>query len=101
MDSVTPVSLTGAMLAKSVVIPKTALNASAWPPVFAVTVSAAALAVAQVCFASASAPHEFVSVSHMNCVMMSMFCAEPACRGRYQHMRMKGEAGRTAYRGCS
>lgn len=78
-DCVTPVSLTGAMLAKSVVIPKTALNASAWPPVFAVTVSAAALAVAHVCFASASALHVFVSVSQMNCVMMSMFCAEPAC----------------------
>ena len=76
-DSVTPWSLTGAMLAKSVWIPNTALNASACPPVFAVTVSAAAAAVAQVCFARSSASQKLTSWSHMNCVMMSMFCAEP------------------------
>lgn len=75
---VTPWSLTGAMLAKSVVIPNTALNASACPPVLAVTVSAAAFAVAQVCFARSLAPQKLTSWSHMNCVMISMFCAEPS-----------------------
>lgn len=67
----------GVTAAKSVCIPKAALNLSACPPVFAVAVSAAVLAVAHVALAVASAPHVFTSVSHMNCVMISMLSAEP------------------------
>lgn len=74
---VTPWSLTSGTAAKSVLIPNTALNASACPPVLAVTVSAAALAEAQVACAVASAPQLFTSWSHMNCVMMSMLSADP------------------------
>ena len=67
-----PWSSTAATAEKLVLIPKTALNASAWAPVFAALVSAAAEALAQVAFAVASAPQELVRVSHMNLVMMSM-----------------------------
>ena len=58
-------------------MPNAALKASAWAPVLAVFVSAAALAVAHVALAVASAPQLFVSWSQMNLVMMSMPCAEP------------------------
>ena len=58
-------------------MPKAALKRSACSPVLAAPVSAAALAVWQVAFAVASAPHEFVRVSQMNWVMMSMPWAEP------------------------
>lgn len=58
---VTPWSFTTGTAAKSVLIPNTALNASACPPVFAVTVSAAAFALAHVAFAVASAPQLFTS----------------------------------------
>ncbi|KAL1949370.1 hypothetical protein VTO73DRAFT_8251 [Trametes versicolor] len=61
-----PWSSTAVTAAKSVWIPKTALNASAWPPVLAVTVSAAERAVWQVALAVASAPQLFVRVSQMN-----------------------------------
>jgi hypothetical protein len=43
-----PTSSTSVTEAKFVVMPNTALNASAWAPVFAVLESAAAFAVAQV-----------------------------------------------------
>lgn len=75
--TVLPWSSTSATAAKSVVMPNTALKASAWAPVFAVWVSAAACAFAHVSFAVWSAPHVFVSVSHTNCVMISMLSAEP------------------------
>ena len=76
-EMVFPWSSTTASAAKSVVMPKTALNLSACNPVFAVAVSAAAFALAQVALAVASAPQLFTSWSHMNWLMMSMFCAEP------------------------
>lgn len=72
-----PWSSTSVTAAKSVVIPNTALKASAWAPVFAVCPSAAVDAVAQVSLAVWSAPHVLVRVSQMNCVMISMPCAEP------------------------
>ena len=72
-----PWSSTEATSAKWVVIPKTALKASAWAPVFAGWPSAAVRAVWQVFFAVWSAPQLLVKVSQMNWVMMSMFCAEP------------------------
>ena len=46
-----PWSSTSATAAKSVWIPKTALKASAWPPVFAGLLSAAVFALAHVSFA--------------------------------------------------
>ena len=50
-ETTLPWSSTSATDAKLVVIPNTALKASACPPVFAVTVSAAAVAFAQVSLA--------------------------------------------------
>lgn len=72
-----PWSSTDATAAKSVVMPNSALNRSAWMPVFAAPVSAAAFAFAQSVFAAAFALQLLTSSSHTNCVMMSMFCAEP------------------------
>ena len=72
-----PWSSTSGTAAKSVLMPKTALKASAWAPVFGVWVSAAAEAWAQVFLAVWSAPQLFVRVSQMNWVMISMFWAEP------------------------
>ena len=61
-----PWSSTEATEAKLVVIPNTALNASAWAPVLAVWALAAAVAVAHVSLAVWSAPQLFVKVSQMN-----------------------------------
>jgi len=63
--------------AKLVVIPKTALKASACAPVRAVAALAAVVAVWQVAFAVASAPQVLVSASHMKPVMTAMLSAEP------------------------
>lgn len=51
----------GVTAAKSVWIPKTALNLSACAPVLAVAVSAAVCALAHAAWAVASAPHAFSS----------------------------------------
>jgi uncharacterized membrane protein YgcG len=61
----------------TVLMLKAALKRSACTPVLAAPVSAAAWAFAQVSLAVWSAPQELVSVSQINWVMMSMFCAEP------------------------
>lgn len=65
-ETIFPVLSTTATEAKSVWIPNTALNASAWAPVSAVAALAAAVAVAHVSFAVWSAPHVFVRASHIN-----------------------------------
>ena len=72
-----PWSSTEATEAKLVVIPNTALNASAWAPVLAVWALAAAVAVAHVSLAVWSAPQLFVKVSQMNWVIIPMAWAEP------------------------
>lgn len=50
---------------------------SAWAPVFAGAVSAAAFAAAHVVLAVWSAPHVLTSASHMKPVMTSIFWADP------------------------
>jgi hypothetical protein len=61
------------MALKLVLMPKTALNASACPPVFWGALSAATNADAQVFRAVWSAPQELTRVSHMNFEILSMF----------------------------
>lgn len=73
----TPVLLTEGTAAKSVLIPNTALNASACAPVRGVAALAAVVAVAHVVFAVASAPQVLVRVLQMNEVMTAMLSADP------------------------
>jgi hypothetical protein len=70
-----PWSSIGWTAANWVVTPKTALNASAWSPVFAGLAAAAACAVWHSVCAAVLAPHELMSVSQMNWEMM------PDCTG--------------------
>lgn len=73
LETTLPWSSMAAWLAKSVVIPKTALNASACAPVFTAAALDAVTADWHVAFAVSSALQELVNVSHINWVMMSMF----------------------------